>query len=402
LFAHQTGRWCKKIKGKLIYFGKVSDGWRAALEKYEAERDYWHTGRTPPTNPDGLTVARLCDHFYRAKQQRHAAGEITARTLAEYDTTCKALTVAFGRNRLVIDLDAKDFAALRTQLAKNNGPVRMVNEITRVRGVFKFAFDNNLIDRPMRYGTEFNRPSARTLRVAKAEKGVKLFSAAEIHRLIDAADVQLKAMILLGVNAALGNSDISGLNKSHIDLDAGILDYPRHKTGVARRCPLWPETVKAIRDALDARPDHADDTDADAVFITKYGNRWVTGKGNAVALQFTKAMDAVGIDREGVGFYTLRHTFRTIADAAGDQRAANRIMGHEPSHISGHYVEMIDDARLARVVDHVHSWLFTKPDATKPAGKGDAKPKAKGQRKPKPAKREGVATAGGTVLRLVG
>jgi hypothetical protein len=57
------------------------------------------------------------------------------------------------------------------------------------------------------------------------------------------ADATLKAMILLGINGGLGNTDISELVHAAVNLDTGWIDYPRPKTGVARRFPLWDETV---------------------------------------------------------------------------------------------------------------------------------------------------------------
>jgi len=50
-----------------------------------------------------------------------------------------------------------------------------------------------------------------------------------------------------------------------------MIDYPHPKTGIARRCPLWPETVAAIRAALDKRPASKSEEDATLVFVTKYG-----------------------------------------------------------------------------------------------------------------------------------
>ena len=57
--------------------------------------------------------------------------------------------------------------------------------------------------------------------------------------------------------------------------------------------------------------------------------------------------------RTGLGFYTLRHTFRTVADEAKDQPAADFIMGHESPHKSSVYRETISDERLKAVSDHV-------------------------------------------------
>jgi len=80
---------------------------------------------------------------------------------------------------------------------------------------------------------------------------------------------------------------------------------------------------------------------------------------DGVAVQFGKLLRTLKINgRKGIGFYTLRHTFRTVADGAKDQPAADFIMGHEVAHMSSVYREGIDDARLKAVADHVRAWLF--------------------------------------------
>ena len=58
------------------------------------------------------------------------------------------------------DLGPDDFAALRRRLAKRWKPITLGNFIQRVRVVFKHAADNDLIDRPVRYGQGFKRPSS--------------------------------------------------------------------------------------------------------------------------------------------------------------------------------------------------------------------------------------------------
>src|SRR5262249_38397348 len=152
---------------------------------------------------------------------------------------------AFGWGRLVEDLSADDFGSLRASMARKWGPVNLGNVITRVKSVFKFAFDNSLVATPVRYGSQFKKPGKTVLRKHRANAPPKMYEPAELRALIDAAPAPLRAMILLGVNCALGNTDCSDLSTHHVNLDAGWLDYPRPKTGIPRRCPLWPETVEA-------------------------------------------------------------------------------------------------------------------------------------------------------------
>src|SRR5262245_12068530 len=133
-------------------------------------------------------------------------------------------------------------------------PGTLGNVISRMRVCLKYARDNGLIDRPDRYGSSFKRPSKKTLRIDRAKKGAKLFTGAEVRRLTGAAGVHLRAMLLLGINAGFGNADCGTLPLSAVDLEGGVIDYPRPKTGIPRRCPLWPETIAAVKESLAQRP----------------------------------------------------------------------------------------------------------------------------------------------------
>ncbi len=242
--------------------------------------------------------------------------------------------------------------------------MRLGNQIQTVRSVFKHAFEAELIDRPVRFGPGFKRPSKKVLRINRAEQGAKLFTRQEVLSLIEAAGPSLKAMTLLAVNVGLGNSDCGKLPLSALNLQDGWLDYARPKTGVARRAALWPETMEAIKTVLARRPMPKDAEDEGLLFITKYHKSWAKEKAdNPLSKAFAKLCRKAGVARrKGLGFYTLRHVFRTVADEAKDQPAVDHVMGHESSHMSSHYRETISDARLRAVVDHVHDWLFSRKD----------------------------------------
>ena len=231
--------WAKKVRGKLHYFGPWSDP-DGALAKYLEQKDALHAGRKPREASTGATVHELANRFLNHKQAPVEAGELLPRTWGDYKWACDEVVAAFGKRRLLSDLDPDDFAGLRNRMAKKWGAVRLGNTIQYVRSLFKHAFEAGLIDRPMRFGPGFKRPSKKSLRLQRAKQGPKLFTAEEVRRLAVAAGTPLKAMILLGINCGFGNGDCGHLPLSAVDLDGGWIDYPRPKTGIARRCKLWP------------------------------------------------------------------------------------------------------------------------------------------------------------------
>jgi len=413
LFPHQNGRWAKKVRGKLSYFGKVADDPKGAkaLELWAEQKDDLLAGRTPRTKTAGTTVAELCDHFMQAKDDLLETGEITRQTRTDYERTTTRIVARFGTTRTVADLTPDDFKDLRSSLAKTLGHVALGNEIQRVRVVFKHGYDTGLIDQPMRYGPLFKRPSKKALRLERAEKGQRMIEAADMRRLIEAADVQMRAMIFLAVNCGFGNSDCGTLPLASLDLAGGWLDYHRPKTGIDRRCPLWPETVDALKKAIEKRPTPKSPEAERLVFVTKYGAPWAKATfDNPVTKEFRKLLDDLQLHRAGLGFYTLRHVFRTIADGSRDQPAINSIMGHADASMAAAYRERIDDARLLTVADHVRAWLFPEVVAKEKAEAeaATAAAQVKAERKPRAAKQRKVrgerpqAVADGFQLRIVG
>ena len=364
-----TGRWYKTYEGKRYYVGALNDP-DAALKRWVDIKHDIDAGRSPRARTDGLVLRDLCNGFLDAKMRRVEAGELKPGTFAEYHRACGRIIEAFGPRRAPDDLLAQDFAEFRARLAKHLGPCELGKMIQLTRSLFKHAYESGFIDKPPRYGPEFTRPSRKVLRRVRKGKPPRFFEAGQIRRILKAASVPLRAMALLGINCGYGQTDCAELPQDVIDFDAGILDWPRPKTEIDRRCALWPETIEALQVAIEARPRPKARADADAVFLTKYGHRWVRfrpGQGDrrgaavdSVNLQFGKLLTDLGLKRPGLGFYALRHTHRTISDEVGDRAACDLIMGHEPpGDMAVAYRERIDDSRLQAVTEHVHRWLYS-------------------------------------------
>jgi integrase len=365
LFPHQTGRWAKKIRGKTCYFGPWSDP-QAAVDKYNSQRDDLYAGRVPRDKTDERTIRDLLNRFLTAKQQLLDTGEIVNRTFTDYHATCAGIGTAFGLDRPTTDIGTEDFESLRGTLAKRLGPTALGNEVQRIRVVFKYAYDAGLIDKPLRFGPMFKRPSKKTLRKVRTGKGPRMFDAAQLRSIIAGASPALCAMVHLGINVGFGNTDVATLPLAAVDLKAGWVNYPRPKTGIERRARLWPETVAAIKAWLAKRPAPKSNADAHLLFLTKYRASWAkSGSTNPVSSEFCKVVRELKIHRAGLSFYALRHTFETIGGESLDQVAVDAIMGHAPAanDMASAYRERMTDERLKAVSDHVRRWLW--PPASK-------------------------------------
>ena len=333
-----TGQWCKKIRGHRRYFGTDRD---KALAEYLRVKDDLQAGRIPPpVGCDRVTLLYVVNAYLTHQRHKVQTGELAERSFADYHRTCELLLAHLGKTTAVESIGPAELLAYRRKLAETRQATSLGNEVNRARIVLRFAFANGLTNTPIRFG-EFKRPSKHVLRRQRAEKGPRMFEPTELQAIIAAADVQLRAAVLLGINCGFGPHDVGTLPLAAVDLPGGWLDYARPKTGVARRCPLWPETIVGLQ----AIPPQS----SGLVFERR---------GYLLARDLRQLLDTLGLYRPGLSFYTLRHVFQTVADECGDYIATKKIMGHVDSSMSDTYRERFPDERLRKVSDHVRAWLF--------------------------------------------
>jgi len=357
LSAQSNGQWAKRIRGRLCYFGVWADP-EAALARYLDERDDWQAGRDPRKTRGGLSLLALCNDVMADREQKLREGAIGEEHYRNLHIDCKRLLEILGEKTSVQCLTPDDFAKLRAALAKGVSPKTLEGRIARIRAVFQYGIKNELLD-SVRWGNKFEKPGRRQLQrdrnLKREQHGEYAFSAEQLQRIIEAANPQVKAMTLLGVQAGFQNVDCVELTVNAIHFEDRQIRMVRRKSGAWRVIPLWAETEAALRAAIEWRPQPKDDANADFVFITKYRNKWHR---NDVAKRFKDVLDELGIYRPGLSFSALRKTFRTVADGAGDQPATFALMGHQMGDISDKYRESINDERLRAVADHVHQWLY--------------------------------------------
>lgn len=358
---HPNGQWVKRVRGKLRYFGTDAD---QALQLWREIGDDLEAGREPKAHSSDTSLERLVNKWLADFREQVEHGERSASTYRDYLQTGKKILAILPRAKRAEELRPEDFRKLKRGFS--GGPVATKNAMVHTRRCFTWAKANRLIRELPAYGTMFDLPTAREIRKARqgseADQGKKLFAADEIRKMLEAADPQMNALILLGINCALGNGDLGELQTRHVDLKKRMLTYPRPKTGEERECPLWPETIKALSSVWPEAegPVFRTERGLPLVRMKEGGEAGVVGS-DRITEPFARLRKDLGIFRSGVGFYCLRRTFRTVSDELGDIHAVCRIMGHRlTGPMATHYVRSIDPKRLKAVTNHVRKWLWPK------------------------------------------
>ena len=354
LHAHSSGKWAKRIKGKVRYFGRWDDP-DGALDEFKRFMAAGEPPRpaTPQRRPSAVTLGEAANRFLIAKRDAADTGTITERTFKEYQAAVSRFVASVGRDFPLSSIGPEHFSRFRVQRARALNIVTIGNEVTRIRSLFKWLHGSDILKTPPRFGPDFKKPGKRVLRIHRREQGKKLFTPEQIHDLLDEAGIHLRAMIALGINCGFGPGDCAHLPVSAVDLESGWIDYPRPKTAVDRLCPLWPETTDMLSASLRRRKTPLDDS-CGAFFVTRFGKPWSNDQ-SALSKYFTAVRKRVLDDG---GMYWLRRTFETVAGACGDQVAVDAIMGHVDNSMAAVYRQEVQKDRLIRASNTVREWLF--------------------------------------------
>ncbi len=366
LYLHKgTGQWSKKVRGKTHYFGTDRE---EALKKWAKEKDCLLAGIKPKRQADSPTLAELGNVFLADCRNRLQSGTLGQRSVDEYRKSIQRLIDNLGR-----DIEPKywtpiDFASIAEMFAQpverktpvrgglkgptvsRRSPVTVAGDIRRIRAFLCWCADSEFIP-PPRFGRSFTPLNAKEARRLRAKKGRKDLEVDQLRKILDHCSPYFMPIVLLGINAAIGNRDASDMKLA--DYRGEWLDLPRGKTGAPRRVWLWPETRTAIDSYLRLRRNRGD-----KLFYTKFGTEWLRESDDAIGTAFTRARNEAGLPRGS--FYDLRRTFATVAGETSDIMAIRLVMGHtsQSNDMTALYVQGVSDERVKRVCDHVRQWLF--------------------------------------------
>ena len=351
---HPTGQYCKKIKGKMYYFGSDK---KEALQRYLDQATYLHGCQNNLQKPavDNMTLKQLCDMYLKYQYSKLQANDLTASHHNEQIGSLNKLMSFLGQNIEINKISTLDLQNYKRMIQKSHVSVCRLNlHISIMKALFHWARKNEIVE---------NIPNIDVVSRGKIVHHEKFtFNQEQIDKLLSAADVKMQAMIWLGLNCGFGCTDCSELKWADLDLVNARVKLPRKKTGILRDLPLWPETVEVLKKIPRT---------GKLVFYTSRGNSYMqtrvkpdgNGNGkyitlNSITTRFSRLIRKAALDvPKGTGFYTLRRTAATIAARSGDPFAVQRMLGHADLQMATRYVQDVSK-QTDRVIENSRKYVI--------------------------------------------
>jgi integrase/recombinase XerC len=225
----------------------------------------------------------------------------------------------------------------------------IARRIAAVRTWFKFLARNGIV----------TANPADGLRAPRQDKKLPHFlSIDSLKQLLEAppADDPLglrdRAILEILYSAGLRVSELTGLNLSDIDLDAGVATI-RGKGKKERLAFFGPVSMKALKIWLQARSSLLAEKivkKTEAVFLNKHGTRLTS---RSVGRLTEKYLAQAGLDPR-TSPHTLRHSFAThLLDRGADIRSVQELLGHSSLATTQIYTH-VTTQRLKESYDKAH------------------------------------------------
>ena len=191
------------------------------------------------TTNGNMALKSLYNIYLQHQQAKAASVEITIRHYVDQISCLKKFMSFIGQHCKINEISTLDLQNYKRKLKRAyNSAHRMNLHMSIMKAVFHWARKNDILD----YIPNIDSVSC----VKIIHKHRHVFTSEEIHRLINFANVQMKAMIWLGLNCGFGYTDCAELKWSELDLVNGRIKLAMKKTGVSRDIPLRPETIQSL------------------------------------------------------------------------------------------------------------------------------------------------------------
>lgn len=296
----------------------------------------------------GEASTKPADWFARWVDRR--SSEVSPRTAQSYRKVITDLSEQLTKRSIVsfASITPAALIEIRDEFASQHSASTANHRMKIIRSALADAVREKIIqENPAQHIRNLKKSQTSTRRA---------FTQLELQALLEAADAEWRAAILMAVCYGPRRSDLCGLRWSNIDQAAGVIQFRTSKTGKPILLPI----IDPVENALESLPcaDHPG-----AHVFPSLGSM----TGGAISNSFRSVMVKAGLAKKRtwrtgqtptgqrkpseLSFHSLRYTANSFLKAAGIPDAiVMAIVGHETKAMSDHYTGF-DAATLKSAMD---------------------------------------------------
>jgi integrase len=219
------------------------------------------------------------------------------------------------------------------------GPNGGIETVANVKAMLRWGFEMGICDLPFRGFPKASRTPPDTKRIPEDD----------LTRLVEAADEDLRDVLLFGLFTGLRPGELIGLRRSHVVANGNGVLYvliERHKTSRTARTPR-PRTVPLCNEARAIfQRQTAKHPDSDFVFLNAAGTPYTR---YAFKTRLARLCRRAKTSRVHTP-YALRHTFASMESDSGiETTSLARLMGHTTTRTLERYVSNTFEHHLKAV-----------------------------------------------------
>jgi integrase len=317
--------------------------------------------RAPATAKRQLTLGKAAEDHLAYLKTRGLSTKYVARTAASF----KQMHEVLPKNLSLRDLDKAKLVMftghfLKRPKSKISGKPMSPDSVRTLFGDVKRlldALDGEGWDGPKKWQRLFTARWTGLLTPAEQRKrarGKDTFTLEELKTLYDLANPRQRMLMLLALNTAMNQKEVSTLMRDDIDLEKGIISRIRHKTravaAVQVQWTMWPATTALVEQNL------APPNDGGLAFLTEDNHPLVNDATDtdSIALTWTrllKTAERQGKEVRPLPFGTLRKTASTAILNLADESTQQQMLGHVRQSVAArHYTGVASYGRLDAAV----------------------------------------------------
>lgn len=340
-----SGQWYETIDGKRHYLGKDYQAAKRRLAELVRQQKKDEQGGANDWARSPLVS--LIDAYLDDCSTRCATT-----TIANYVHCLRRITEVLGGAILVGEVGKLHLSKVRSSLTGKTGDNTIRDTLAVAMQVFRWATNNDLIERNPLVGYRLPPRTGRT----------RLIADEEYQRLIEHSPPALRDIIVAVRETGCRPGELRKLVWDYVHLDVGLWIIPIHKTigqqkqPRPRVVPLTPAVEAICRRLQETRqeppktvgsqrkPRKARTDPTAYVFRNTDGGSWTP---NALVTAFRRARERAGIP-DDVVLYSGRHTFATGGVGKVSDMEPAEILGHTNTATTRKYVHLSQD-RLKRI-----------------------------------------------------